>query len=66
MADKIETLKINQSDYTSLMERLARYEYALEEIVNQDGLIAFLDKNEWATAEDYFSHVAKKALQLKL
>ena len=36
---------------------------ALREIDKQTGLMEYLDANEWATAEDYFAHVARKALK---
>lgn len=36
---------------------------ALQEIDKQTGLMDFLDANEWATAEDYFAHIARQALK---
>lgn len=43
--------------------RTELYEKALKEIVNQNGLMKFLDDNDWATSEDYFAYVARKALK---
>lgn len=43
-------------------DKSEKYEQALVEINEQKGLMEFLDNNEWATSEDYFAHVARKAL----
>ena len=45
-----------------LKEKIERYEKFLKECIEQDGLMDFLDKNDWATQEDYFSHLGKEAL----
>ena len=42
---------------------VVKYENVLREIVEQRGLIKFLDENDWASTEDYFAHIARKALR---
>ena len=41
---------------------IRRYEVALKEISKNRGLNSFLENNDWATDEDYFSMVAQIAL----
>ena len=41
---------------------IRRYEVALKEISKNRGLNSFLENNDWATEEDYFSMVAQIAL----
>lgn len=36
---------------------------ALEEVMNQNGLASFLEMNDGASTEDYFSYIAKQALE---
>lgn len=55
-------LKIQEEDYNSLLEKINRYEKALNECIRQDGLMDFLDKNSWACQEDYFVEIGKNAL----
>jgi hypothetical protein len=38
------------------------YEKVLKECIEQDGLMKFLDDNDWAISEDYFVQLAKDAL----
>lgn len=39
------------------------FEECLNEVMEQKGLLPFLEKNEWATVEDYFVHLAEEALK---
>lgn len=43
--------------------RMAKYEHALLEVQRQTGLMEFLDENDWATTEDYFTFLAKDAMK---
>lgn len=54
----IENLVIGETSKTIIR----RYEVALKEISKNRGLISFLENNDWATEEDYFSMVAQIAL----
>ena len=54
----IENLVIGETSKTIIR----RYEVALKEISKNRGLISFLENNNWATEEDYFSMVAQIAL----
>ena len=54
----IENLVIGETSETIIR----RYEVALKEISKNRGLINFLENNDWATEEDYFSMVAQIAL----
>ena len=54
----IENLVIGETSKTIIR----RYEVALKEISKNRGLINFLENNDWATEEDYFSMVAQIAL----
>ena len=54
----IENIVIRETSKTILR----RYEVALKEISKNRGLISFLENNDWATEEDYFSMVAQIAL----
>lgn len=54
----IENLVIGETSKTIIR----RYEVALKEISKSRGLISFLENNDWATEEDYFSMVAQIAL----
>ena len=54
----IENLVIGETSKTIIR----RYEVALKEISKNRGLISFLENNDWATDEDYFSMVAQIAL----
>ena len=54
----IENIVIEETSKTIIR----RYEVALKEISKNRGLIGFLENNDWATEEDYFSMVAQIAL----
>lgn len=54
----IENIVIGETSETIIR----RYEVALKEISKNRGLINFLENNDWATEEDYFSMVAQIAL----
>ena len=54
----IENIVIEETSKTIIR----RYEVALKEISKNRGLISFLENNDWATEEDYFSMVAQIAL----
>ena len=54
----IENLVIGETSETIIR----RYEVALKEISKNRGLINFLENNDWATEEDYFSMVAQISL----
>ena len=54
----IENLVIGETSKTIIR----RYEVALKEISKNRGLSNFLQNNDWATEEDYFSMVAQIAL----
>ena len=54
----IENIVIEETSKTIIR----RYEVALKEISKNRGLISFLENNDWATDEDYFSMVAQIAL----
>lgn len=54
----IENLVIGETSKTIIR----RYEVALKEVSKNRGLINFLENNDWATEEDYFSMVAQIAL----
>jgi hypothetical protein len=54
----IENLVIGETSKTIIR----RYEVALKEISKNRGLFNFLENNDWATEEDYFSMVAQIAL----
>lgn len=54
----IENLVIGETSKTIIR----RYEVALKEISKNRGLNNFLQNNDWATEEDYFSMVAQIAL----
>lgn len=58
-----KTVVIHLKSYSELLDKIERYEETLVEVVEQKNLIDFLDKNEWATSEDYFAHLARKALK---
>lgn len=45
------------------MLKLTKYEEALKEVIEQKGLVNFLNENDWATTEDYFAHIAREALR---
>lgn len=49
--------------FIALMHKFEAMEEALKECDEQNGLLEFLDKNEWAITEDYISKVARKALE---
>jgi hypothetical protein len=49
---------------TEECERIIKhFEECLNEVMEQKGLLEFLEKNEWATSEDYFVHLVKEALE---
>jgi hypothetical protein len=51
-------------DYVTILEmRVKAYKKTLMECIRQDGLIDFLDNNDWASSEDYFVHIAKEVLK---
>ena len=54
----IENIVIEETSKTIIR----RYEVALKEISKNRGLNSFLENNDWATDEDYFSMVAQIAL----
>ena len=54
----IENIVIGETSKTIIR----RYEVALKEISKNRGLSNFLQNNDWATEEDYFSMVAQIAL----
>lgn len=54
--------KSEANELDGLRYKMVRYEKALKECIEQNGLLKFLEENEWATQEDYFVKLAKEAL----
>jgi len=62
LRNRLFLLEQHQAIIFKQSEKLMRYEKALKECIEQNGLMDFLDENDWATSEDYFVKLAKEAL----
>ena len=57
---EVNKLLDSLKESNELNDRLIK---GLEEVMNQNGLADFLEDNNGASTEDYFSYIAKQALE---